>query len=476
LAVDFSRANPIAYVASQTSNCIYAADTTVANQQLSNFAPFYQDNAGLIFTALAVVGGASTSVASTLFMASATTAAGAANVVLSNLTLSVNGLTTLTTPAVNPMYSSANWDWPDGIVVSPTQNLIYVMDGGYNHGYIPSEPPFTQTGSIFACNTTFGSNTQVTTVYANTTVFLRGGLQLTQDLSTVFFTASNYIDQVVVFPSLVRQPPVIQFPSSSSAAPRSSSAGSSSRFSSSVASSSVTSAPLPTSAPATSPLPTSAAAAQTSPLRSSSVFSSSATSAAQTSAVVTPTSAVVTPTSAVVTPTSAPATSALQTSPVVAPTSRLVTSAALTSTLAPTTTPPTSPATSTPVTTPTSSSSPFSPPSSSSSSGLSGGAIAGIVIGVIVAVFLCCLAAWCLIMVPMKGKQKREKGSDPDKVAVGDAVLESGQAESSRHQGEYASDHGEEDGETDETKEADQAEGKTRHGGDGGVELQSMQA
>ena len=211
LTVDFSLTDPVAYVPSFTNAVVYAVNASVSGQSQDFTAAVYSDSYGLQFTAAQVVKSL-TGTGSILYLSSVIWSITAENVVLSYL--QVEGATPLSVTSVTPLYSSTSWYWPDAIAVDPTQTMVYVLDGGYNHGYIPSEPP-VQTAFIYACNIggAYGlpgdagvGQANVTTLTTSQTFFLRGGLQLTADASTLLFLSSTTLQELVLSPSLVTQP------------------------------------------------------------------------------------------------------------------------------------------------------------------------------------------------------------------------------------------------------------------------------
>ena len=424
LAVDFTPAVPVAYVVSQYSSAVYACAVSAVGQRQAAGAAIYTDSQGAVYSGVTVAPPRSAGLPSTLYLSSAVVAQGVPNVVLA--TLPVLGNTTTAT-ATTPLVSSQTWYWPGAVTVNSAQTVAYVMDGGYDKGYQTLVPPY-EVGLVYAVNISTGA-AAATTVYQNTSLFLRGGLQLTQDQSTLAFLASTSLQQLVLYPQLVSkpltQPPTTAASSSSSssssaAAPAASSSPGSSSAAPSAATSTLASstasaarsssaASSSTSAPAATSAATAAAAA------SSSARSSSSSSAVQTSA---PTS---TPTPA--SPSSAatsPATSAAAVTPsstAAATSAPIGQSAAASSTPAPS----------------SSSTAAFAVPGGgSSSSGLSGGAIAGIVVGAVAFATLCCLLILCVLL----PRRRKDGGGSTDKKMSPrkGAVLEGMQAESSRHE------------------------------------------
>ena len=223
MAVDWTPATAVAYVGSQTLNVIYGVATTPLGQTQSSFAAIYTDAQGLAFTGLAVV---NTANAPTLYISSPTVAQGTSNIVFSYLR--VQGTTVLSTTAVTALYSSATWYWPDAITVNPSQTTAWITDGGYDKGYIPSEPPF-EYGNIYQINITSGMVAPSATgsaafalLYSNNTAYLRGGIQLTPDLSTLVYVASTTLNALVVYPGLQTRslvgPPIVYSSSGGAAA------------------------------------------------------------------------------------------------------------------------------------------------------------------------------------------------------------------------------------------------------------------
>ena len=206
----------IAYVASYHSSSIYAVDLTRTGQTLTEFNAIAQVSTSSISLYLVKTG----TQTGNLYLASETTTQGFANTVLSYLPVSGNVQLTIDP---YPLYASASWDWPDGIVVNTAQTVAYVMDGGFDHGSVPSAPPLS-VAEIFQVNiaglvtgrapspaSLRATNVQV--LYANTSTYFRGGMQLTTDQSTLVLVASTSMFQIVVNGTQQRSlvgPPVSQ--------------------------------------------------------------------------------------------------------------------------------------------------------------------------------------------------------------------------------------------------------------------------
>ena len=116
----------------------------------------------------------------------------------------VSGTTPTTIGTTTPLVSSDSWYWPDNVVLSADGTVAYVMDGGYREGFVVTLPPY-EYGFIYQCALT-ASPVQCTPVYSNDTLFLRGGLALTADQSTLVFGATYFIEQLLVNPSAVTTP------------------------------------------------------------------------------------------------------------------------------------------------------------------------------------------------------------------------------------------------------------------------------
>ena len=204
MTVDFSRVPYVAYVTSEPYSIVYAVDTSrggqVQNSQSASFTPFYTDNNGLQFSGSGLYTNAAGQ--STLYLLAHVLGDGAQTTVLS--TLAVNGSAPLAATSTNGLYVTAAWSWPDAIAINPAGTIAYIMDGGYREGYVITLPPY-ETGYIYQCTLTTVPST-CTTLFSTETLFLRGGLTLSTDQSTLLFGATYYLEQLVVNASLITTP------------------------------------------------------------------------------------------------------------------------------------------------------------------------------------------------------------------------------------------------------------------------------
>ena len=222
LVVDWELQPPVAYAASILTGCVYAIDTSVKGQIQSAFSAIYTPDYGsdITFSGAALKSSGSVS---TLYLTSPTVSYAEANTVLSALI--VSGL-----PAVSSatqLYSSDSWLFPDAVAVDAAQAMLYVLDGGVDHGYIFSSPPF-YPGLLYACDLSL-AEVQCVTLYSSDALLLRGGLQLTPDQSTLLFLDAFSLQELVLDPALAVDPIIgPPLPSSSSGGVRGPSGGQSS--------------------------------------------------------------------------------------------------------------------------------------------------------------------------------------------------------------------------------------------------------
>jgi hypothetical protein len=105
-----------------------------------------------------------------------------------------------------PLFVSDVWYWPDSLSVNAEQTVVYVTDGGYDRGDIISEYPFSIINNIYALNISYETSAQLTVLVSQQKLYLRGGLQLTPDQSTLLFAADTTLNEIVLFPKLVTKP------------------------------------------------------------------------------------------------------------------------------------------------------------------------------------------------------------------------------------------------------------------------------
>ena len=220
LSVDFTQIPVVAYVTSEPKSLVYAVNTQLSGQTITASQAYFVDTAnGLQYTSSTLhVDAASRT--STLYLTSKVLSSEETEIVLS--TLAVSGTTPTAATSTTPLFSSTTWDYPDAIVVSKDGSLAYVMDGGYRQGFVVGLPPF-EVGMFYECQLT-ASPIDCITINSTDTLFLRGGLALTEDQSTLVFGATYFIEQLVVNASAVTGPllvPGVPQSSSSSAPPSS---------------------------------------------------------------------------------------------------------------------------------------------------------------------------------------------------------------------------------------------------------------
>ena len=200
MVADFSQTPPIAYVTSRENAAVYAVNLTVTTVQDITDAMYTQGS----YSGVTVVPGSGAGAPSTLWLAAPVV--GTSSVVLSKL--AVTGLTT--TATTETVVTAGDWYYPDAVVVSQTLNMVYVTDGGAGGGGCS----ISRVESVIAVNLA-ASPVTYTKLYSATSICLKGGsLLLTNDLSTLLFTATLYqsnnppstLQQLIVNPSRVTSP------------------------------------------------------------------------------------------------------------------------------------------------------------------------------------------------------------------------------------------------------------------------------
>ena len=222
MAVDFSQSPAVAYAASQLSGQVYAVTVDSLGLQISSLGSIYTEySSSSLIAAMTLAPPTAGSSSSTLYLTSGSVAYGVDNVVLSSL--QVTGTAPVSGDSL-PLLSTDSWDWPDSVSVSSDQSTVYVTDGGWDRGNVVTSPPFpiAKVYAIDISQVAAGGLAQVTLLVSSNALYLRGGMQLTPDQSTLVFAADTTLDEIVLFPQLVTTPivapPLSQSSSSSSSA------------------------------------------------------------------------------------------------------------------------------------------------------------------------------------------------------------------------------------------------------------------